>query len=1417
MPGRAKPIEAFSFECEVTAHQAPGVSLASVVTIAADVLSYSSATLLFHSDNTKEVPQTSGAGWSKFELGCAPEVSWLSIAQSDGTLSYTAPSGANGGVSVADDKFFGQDGAVCMVTAWQAHKKHKTTFVAIRPRPWPKLEYDLEAVAVSLGEELHPLSPKPHKEQGLMKPWTFAMACDISGADGSTKFSYDRILNMGLIAGHPILDISSDGAITVAPAHTLSEVFDALSLADSRRKALTLSCRVFGIFPDPDLAPVEATLSIVVQDTVCWVPQHIKGTGMPDPSADTEAKCRSQCRADETCANYQFDSQCVRYDVRSDGNPVTVVAKVTNCTNEGTCMKVTHSDWFLAGTYCPLGRDAVLGGIVYLREHVTPQDMVYLREGSTGGCADGEWALLAPSSGDFMDKACISGASVEHALRWCSTKELAWIEEQEEDEEGQPSLVLDDPGTTQLADYWLHPCDCAPDAWGPELPVDPQMYEHLPANSSNQFTPTPYVIVTGQLVCPSRQLLGGGNGVHFQSEEEVLEPADCEARCREQTTCLFFWHGSQHGAATCRLFTGCDNLVREFSLEGDLKVMPRSPSCSVADAAKCWATSLRRSFLSMAFSSDGGTSVRAAGSVGDNHVDEGGDLDGDIEGGQEAEDHHGREVGERSENAGSVWRSSVGDFEGYCSKNSVFRHVAAGYGADRPVTYIQGYTWSGFTFGDVLPPTHTVCSITRYTGSHRGRILQSKRGKNWLHGHWSNRVGVIHYNTWLTPKERNPNVQDWLVLCGTNGATRAFDGMSSGTPTNIATKAPKKFTETIPLYVNHGYDEKSDFAVMEVITWDRVLSEKEMLVTVDYLKWKLRAGAVLEASEHLATESQHNLDAWGVQDLNNMQSETTEVTFANGYKADLTGWTHTRYYARGFITNKNDVATAVVKGLTPAAQYLYQIYMVHEISNWQGEAKVSVNHGVQARAQQNGFNEAKFAGVAVASPRGEINFEFQRVSPHCQLSSIAIAKVGPSTVAKPADPPSQGMYAWFKSENAGSVWRSSVGDFEGYCSKNSVFRKVEAGYGADRPVTFIEGATGSGFTFGDVLPPTHSVCSISRYARGPDGSSSRGRILQSKRGKNWLHGHWSNRVGVIHYDTWVTSNERNPNVLDWLVLCGTNGATRAFDGMSSGTPTNIATKAPKKFTGTIPLYVNHGYDEKSDFAVMEVITWDRVLSEEEMLATVDYLKWKLSAGAVLEASEHLATESQHNLDAWGVQDLDNMQSKTTEVTFANGYKADLTGWTHTRYYARGFITNKNDVATAVVKGLTPAAQYLYQIYMVHEISNWQGEAKVSVNHGVQGRARQNGFNKAKFAGVAVASPRGEINFEFQRISPHCQLSGIAIAKVIGTAGLLQQVPKPPSASIALPRASIVVSFYRILCLKWVTRRRVARKHHLPRV
>ena len=287
----------------------------------------------------------------------------------------------------------------------------------------------------------------------------------------------------------------------------------------------------------------------------------------------------------------------------------------------------------------------------------------------------------------------------------------------------------------------------------------------------------------------------------------------------------------------------------------------------------------------------------------------------------------------------------------------------------------------------------------------------------------------------------------------------------------------------------------------------------------------------------------------------------------------------------------------------------------------------------------------------------------------------------------------------------------------------------------------------SGFDFGNVIPPTHTVCSVSRYSRTPDGASHRLRILQSRMANNWLHGHHNGHAGVAFYNGWLTSDQRHKDVSDWVVLCGTNGAQRAFDGFSSGAPANIASQstAPVKFTETIPLYINNGWDEKSDFAVMEVITWDRVLSEAEMVATVDYLKWKLRAGAVLEASEHLAPETEKNFDFWGNQNLWHVSHQTFEVDLANGYKADLTGWTRTRDVARGFLTDKNGVSTAVVKGLTPAARYLYQIYMVHEENSYgYGEAKMSVNHGAQGIGVGDSFNEAKFSGVAVASPRGQI-------------------------------------------------------------------------
>ena len=143
------------------------------------------------------------------------------------------------------------------------------------------------------------------------------------------------------------------------------------------------------------------------------------------------------------------------------------------------------------------------------------------------------------------------------------------------------------------------------------------------------------------------------------------------------------------------------------------------------------------------------------------------------------------------------------------------------------------------------------------------------------------KAGVAHYERWVTSNTRKGNSQEWVVLCGTNMAKRIYDGDQ-----NVGTDTGKKVGEQT-LVVNMGKysgeawlrlgfalaspwlklwkaEETSAFAVMEVITWNRSLApdalripppgelgDAEMQQAVAYLKWKLKAGAFLETSEHL--------------------------------------------------------------------------------------------------------------------------------------------------------------------------------------------------------------------------------------------------------------------------------------------------------------------------------------------------------------------------------------------------------------------------------------------------------------------------------------------------------------------------------------------------------------------------------------
>merc|ERR1712127_1101555 len=147
---------------------------------------------------------------------------------------------------------------------------------------------------------------------------------------------------------------------------------------------------------------------------------------------------------------------------------------------------------------------------------------------------------------------------------------------------------------------------------------------------------------------------------------------------------------------------------------------------------------------------------------------------------------------------------------------------SAGHGATSGVLALSGTTSSAIAFGAVIKSEFTVCSVTRYTGGAKERILQGS--SNWLHGHWGfahypGMAGVAHYDGWKTAVQNNVSPDtDWVVMCGSNAGSqlKLVNGVDLGT--GAAGGAGDQ-----SLFVNAGAvpNDKSDFAIAELVVWPR--------------------------------------------------------------------------------------------------------------------------------------------------------------------------------------------------------------------------------------------------------------------------------------------------------------------------------------------------------------------------------------------------------------------------------------------------------------------------------------------------------------------------------------------------------------------------------------------------------------------
>ena len=198
------------------------------------------------------------------------------------------------------------------------------------------------------------------------------------------------------------------------------------------------------------------------------------------------------------------------------------------------------------------------------------------------------------------------------------------------------------------------------------------------------------------------------------------------------------------------------------------------------------------------------------------------------------------------------WYSALGDVnrdanstgEGEISVSSYVGHASSAN-----VTSVNGDTTAQLLFPDTSSISQwTLCHITRYTSNDVndcGRIFQDN--VNSLFGHYGlgthyHKRGLVHLTgTWMTSQADLAHGMhtDWLVFCmKTGGATPGnilVDGGTVGTGTKTA--------PINQLQVNRGLKsaEVSDFAINDVIFWDRELSDADMLNLSNVMLDALRA------------------------------------------------------------------------------------------------------------------------------------------------------------------------------------------------------------------------------------------------------------------------------------------------------------------------------------------------------------------------------------------------------------------------------------------------------------------------------------------------------------------------------------------------------------------------------------------------
>jgi len=176
---------------------------------------------------------------------------------------------------------------------------------------------------------------------------------------------------------------------------------------------------------------------------------------------------------------------------------------------------------------------------------------------------------------------------------------------------------------------------------------------------------------------------------------------------------------------------------------------------------------------------------------------------------------------------GSAWPNSSSGAGGSFTETGTVKRLGK---------FLFGSTSDALTLASgAVPSNYTIFHIARYFGDTQGRIITNYGGSNsvnWLDGFHSFKDGVAYHEGWITTSSSSYSDRNNFIYSSSQRSLYRVNGVSRGTTggtTNSMTS----------LKINVTSAEPSDWAVMELIIFNRTLSLTEIQQMETYMATKI--------------------------------------------------------------------------------------------------------------------------------------------------------------------------------------------------------------------------------------------------------------------------------------------------------------------------------------------------------------------------------------------------------------------------------------------------------------------------------------------------------------------------------------------------------------------------------------------------